>query len=260
MSEFIEELFLKLACETPLPRSSAAICKTGNPSPTKPYTRAQAKAEQQTDPLPSLPTQPWVFSKKRGRKPDFDILVDADAASSSPYPPPKKLKSKARTPLSIRKDFANDSQGVTSHKPDTPFPFSRSDPLWDNVENYDPRLYYMTPPSTPGGPSPVPSPSSFSSPRRTTRTTRPRQIPAASPLPPPQDQTLYRALALDNWKATDTQIKNAYKKVALEYHPDKVAESQRETATHMMQTVNAAREVLLDHKRRRAYHISGKLP
>ena len=117
----------------------------------------------------------------------------------------------------------------------------------------------MTPPTTPGSLSSTPS-SSPLSPNRSTRAVRPRRVHTANSLPPPKDHTLYRVLELDSWKATDDQIKNAYRKVAVEYHPDKVAEDQRENATRIMQNVNAAREILLNEKRRRAYHLNGKLP
>jgi DnaJ-class molecular chaperone len=71
---------------------------------------------------------------------------------------------------------------------------------------------------------------------------------------------LYNVLELDNWNATGEQIKNAYRKIAVEYHPDKVAADQREAATHVMQNVNAAKDVLMNDARRRAYHRNGKLP
>jgi DnaJ-class molecular chaperone len=67
-------------------------------------------------------------------------------------------------------------------------------------------------------------------------------------------------LDLNDWQVTADEIKNAYKKVAVDHHPDRATEDQRAAATHMMQIVNAAKEVLLDIKRRRAYHLSGKLP
>ncbi|KAF9697773.1 hypothetical protein EKO04_004315 [Ascochyta lentis] len=276
MSDFSEELFLRLACETPLPSTSSSPAghRPDTSFPKKPYTRAQAKSEQQARPLLSPALRSPVSSKKRSRKPSFDIFVDAAAVSIPLSPSPKKSKPNSRIPLSIRTDFANDTSLPCSRKPDRPFEYSRSDPLWANVENYDPRLHYMTPPPTPGGASHIPSgpsttpggpwtapppPPAFP-PIHPTRAPRPRRTPSANVLPPPKDKTLYAALNLNNWKATEAQIKNAYRKVAVEYHPDKVAEEERETATRMMQNVNAAKEVLLDAKRRKAYHLSGKLP
>ncbi|KAF2623497.1 DnaJ-domain-containing protein [Macroventuria anomochaeta] len=260
MSGFIEELFLRLACETPLPRSSAAGRRADKPFTTKPYTRAQAKVEQQAELLPSPHLQSSTTRKKRARKSEFDIFIDADAANTPLSPSPKKLKSNGRVPLSVRTNSGNDTPVPSPRFPNTPFPFSRSDPLWENVENYDTRPFYMTPPPTPGGPSPAPSPSPFASSYRATRSARTRRVSSTKQLPPPKDKTLYTVLQLDDWKATKEEIKIAYRKVAVDNHPDKVAEGQREDATHMMQTVNAAKEVLLDDKRRRAYHSSGKLP
>lgn len=251
MSDSVNELFLKLACKTPLPRISESF-------PAKPYTRAQAKVDASAPPQP--PTSP---SKKRGIKSEFNIFTDADGEHAPQLPTLKKLKPNARIPLSIKTDLANDTPLPTPRQPDRPFPFSQSDPLWADVENYDPlpeynlRTNYMTPPSTPGGPSPIPSP--YPSPRPSTRAVRRRRAPTST-LPPPRSMTLYLVLHLDSWKATDQQIRHAYRKVAAEFHPDKVAEDARETATQIMQNINAAKEVLLDGKRRRAYHVDGKLP
>ena len=262
MSDFIDELFLRLACETPLPRGSSAgrRADTTFTATAKPHTRAQARAEQQTGRLPSPHPETSISNKKRTHKSEFDIFVDADATNTSPAPSLKKAKSDRRVPLSVRTDSANFTPAPSLRYSDTPFPFSSSDPLWTDVENYDIRPYYMTPPSTPGGPSPTPSPPPFASPHRSTRAARFRQTPAANPLPPPKDRILYKVLKLKDWKVTEEEIRMAYRKIAINNHPDKVAEGQREDATHMMQTVNAAKEVLLDNKRRRAYHKSGKLP
>ncbi|KZM24367.1 uncharacterized protein EKO05_0010766 [Ascochyta rabiei] len=275
MFDLSEELFLRLACETPLPVSSSPTShRPDKPLLTKPYTRAQAKAAQQASPLFSLLVQSPTPDKKRSRKLDFDIFIDANAVNTLQPPSQKKPRPNARIPLSVKTDLANDTSLPSPRKPDRPFVYSRSDPLWANVENYDPRPHYMTPPPTPGGSSstsgssstmpgghsPTTPPSPFSPPRHSTRAFRARRTSSTNVLPPPKDKTLYTALNLDNWKATEAQIRNAYRKVAVEYHPDKAAEGERETATQMMQNVNAAKEVLLDAKRRKAYHLNGKLP
>lgn len=260
MSDFIEEFFLRLACETPLPNSITARSVTGRSFSAKSYTRTQAKFEQHNGLLRAPPLQSSTFSKKRSRKPEFDIFVDADAVNALPSPYPKKLKSNARTPLSVRTDLANVISLPSPRQPDRPFPFSCSDPLWANIENYDPRPYYVTPPTTPSSLPSTPFSSPLSPRNRSTRTTRSRRVYSANSLPPPKDYTLYKVLELDSWEATEEQIKIAYKKVAVEYHPDKVSAEQRENATQIMQNVNAAREVLLNEKRRRAYHLNGKLP
>lgn len=261
----MEELFLRLACETPLPRSSAASRMMNTPF-TRPYTRAQAKVEQQSESNPSPLPQPTTSSKRRSRKPDFGIFVDADAANATFYPSPKKLKPNERLPLSARIDSANSTPAPSPHYPDEPFPFVPSDPLWENNENRDPRPCYVTPPSTPRSfsPTPSPSPSPQPSPRhRPARTSRPCQTRRArSPrqLPPPRDMTLYAALGINTWQATTQEIRAAHHRFALEHHPDKVAPEHRQEATHLMQIANAATEVLLNSKRRKDYHKDGRLP
>lgn len=255
----MEELFLKLACEIPLPRSSTDRHTKNTPS-TRPYTRARARIEQQsgTSPLP----QPSASTRKRSRKPEFGIFVDANAANASFYPSPKKTKPNERLPLTFRNDSANSTPAPSPRYPDSPFTFVPSDPLWENRENYDPRTCYMTPPSTPRSFSPAPSPSVQPSPgqnyartpHQTQRTSSSRQ------LPPPRDMALYTALDINSWKATKQEIRAAHHRFALEHHPDKVAPEQREEATHLMQIANAAAEVLLDSKRRREYHKDGRLP
>jgi hypothetical protein len=264
MPDFMEELCLRLACETPLPRSSAASRQTNTSFTARPHTRAQAKIEQQAGLVPNLPLQPSISSKKRSRKPEFGIFVDADAANAPFSPSPKKLKTNERVPLAARRDSANVTPAPSPRYPSTPFPFSSGDPLWENSENYDPRPCYVTPPSTPLSFSPTPSPSLHPSPQhRSARAPRPRRTQQASsprPLLPPKDMMLYTALDIKTWQATTEEIRAAHHRYALEHHPDKVAPGLREEATHSMQIANAAAEVLLDSKRRRAYHKNGRLP
>ena len=263
MSNLMEELFLRLACETPLPRSSTASRTTDTPF-TRPYTRAQAKVEHQSGSAPGSLPQPTTLPKKRSRKPEFGIFVDADTANASLYPSPKKLKLNERLPLSARIDSANSTPAPSPRYHDEAFPFEPSDPLWENKENHDARACYVTPPSTPRSFSPTPAPSPQPSPRqRPAPTPRPRQTQRPrSPrqLPPPGDMTLYTALSINTWQATTQEIRTAHRRFALEHHPDKVAPEQREEATHLMQIANAAAEVLLNSKRRKDYHRDGRLP
>ncbi|KAF2998565.1 hypothetical protein E8E13_005744 [Curvularia kusanoi] len=259
--ESLDELWLNLACQTPLPRSSAAVPSAHNPSISKPYTRSQAKLQQLPDICPNLPDTP---RRKRVRKSEFEIFVDFNSihntANTTAAPSPKKHKATGPTPLSINTNCVNIPQTVTPQDQDTPFPFSPLDPFWEDVENYDTSSFYMTPPPTPGNQSPSLSstPTSASS-ARTSRLLR-RRKPAQSQLTAPKDEVLYKVLKLSDWRATKEEIRTAYHKIAIDNHPDKVIEQQREDATHMMQTVNAAKEVLLDDRRRKAYHNSGKLP
>jgi hypothetical protein len=263
MPNLMEELFLRLACETPLPRSIAASPTTNTPF-TRPYTRAQAKVEQRSGSVPGPLPQSTISIKKRIRKPEFGIFVDADAANASFYPSPKKLKPNERLPLSARTDSANSTPAPSPRYPDTPFPFVPSDPLWENNENHDPRPCYVTPPSTPRTLSPTPSPSPQQSPRhrpaRTPRSRETQRAPSSRQLSPPRDMTLYAALGINTWQATTQEIRAAHHSFALGYHPDKVAPEQREESTQLMQIANAAAEVLLDNRRRKEYHRDGRLP
>jgi curved DNA-binding protein CbpA len=71
---------------------------------------------------------------------------------------------------------------------------------------------------------------------------------------------LYNLLELQDWNAGTEQIQAAYRRAAMKYHPDRVDADRRQEANAQMQRVNAAKEVLLDARRRRAYNRSGKLP
>lgn len=263
MSNLTEELFLRLACETPLPRSSTTSRTTNTPF-TRLYTCAQARVEQQPGSAPVPLPQPTTSTKKRSRKTEFGIFVDADAANASFCPSPKKLKPNEQLPLSTRIDSANSIPAPSPRYHDEPFPLLPSDPLWENKENHDVRACYVTPPSTPRSFSPTlsasPQPSLS---HRPAPTTRPRQTQRArSPrqLTPPRDMTLYTALGVNTWQATTQEIRAAHRRFALEHHPDKVAPKWREEATHLMQVANGAAEVLLNSKRRKDYHRDGRLP
>lgn len=61
-----------------------------------------------------------------------------------------------------------------------------------------------------------------------------------------------------NKKATDDEIKKAYRKLAMKYHPDKVSESERVTATKKFQEISEAYEVLSQPERRKNYDLGGK--
>ncbi|KAJ4992388.1 hypothetical protein SVAN01_02097 [Stagonosporopsis vannaccii] len=287
MSDLIDEYFLKLACEISLPTSSSSSRRAENASNTKPYTRAQAKLEQEADSLPTQSLKTSLSNKKRSRKSEFDIFVDAHAVDTTPARSAKKSKLNGRVPLGVKVLSTNPGPIRVPRHSSQPFPFSPSDPLWEDMENYA-QPFYMTPPSTPrsyapspgrsspipgrpfhtaGGLTQTPPPSPFGSPLRSTgcssNTTHSRRASAAQPLPPltmPRNMVLYDVMQLKDWKATDTEIKTAYKHIAKGTHPDKVTNEQKLDATHFMQTVNAAKEVLLDSTRRRAYHNNGKLP
>ncbi|KAJ8110774.1 hypothetical protein OPT61_g6463 [Boeremia exigua] len=267
MPDSLDELIFHLACKTPLPCS-----RTTGPSETRaftaePYTCAQASIEERTGTSSFPPLYTSTISKKRTRKPEFGIFIDSAVANTVPSPSPKKLKPNERLALAVKITSVNATPTPSPCEPDTPFPFSPADPLWENTENYDTRPCLLTPPPTPGRSPPAPSRSPPNTPqhpttpsRRSSRKNQLRRDFQTKPLPPPLDMILYNTLELDDWRVTEEEIKAAYKKVARDNHPDKVAKEQRDDATQLMQTMNAAKEVLLDSKRRRAYHKTGKLP
>lgn len=257
--ELVDDLYFELRSQTPLPlpRSYTVRQCAQEPLLTKPYTRLQAKLEQQNEEIPNSSSTP---SQKRIRKSEFDIFVDVNTVNKAATPSPKKLKANQRVPLSINTDVVNTVPTPYPQHLDAPFLFSPLDPLWEDVENYDAYPFYMTPPSTPARGSPSSSPTSSVPPSPSASAAPRRQKPTAARLSPPKDKFLYAVLRLDDWQATEQEIKVAYRKIAARSHPDKASEELRDGATHIMQTVNAAKEVLLDSKRRRAYHRSGKLP
>lgn len=71
---------------------------------------------------------------------------------------------------------------------------------------------------------------------------------------------LYNLLELSDWRACSEEIRAAYRRVAMKFHPDKVVGEEMEAATLKMQQINAAKEVLLDAAARKKYHKTGKLP
>ena len=82
----------------------------------------------------------------------------------------------------------------------------------------------------------------------------------ASPDPldskPPTSIEPYKILNLPN-TATASEIKSAYKKLALHLHPDKAAPENRESAHKAFQNLAFAYAVLSDERRRRRYDATG---
>ncbi|EED93499.1 dnaj-like protein subfamily B member 1-like protein, partial [Thalassiosira pseudonana CCMP1335] len=68
---------------------------------------------------------------------------------------------------------------------------------------------------------------------------------------------LYQTLGLTK-SATPSQIKKAYRSLALQHHPDKVPESQRAEAEHKFKEINKAYEWLSDDKKREMYDRYGE--
>lgn len=61
-------------------------------------------------------------------------------------------------------------------------------------------------------------------------------------------------------QATESQIKRAYRKLALQYHPDKVTgtEDERQEAQKKFAEINNAYETLMDPKKRQIYNVHGE--
>ncbi|KAF8475147.1 hypothetical protein DFH94DRAFT_635407 [Russula ochroleuca] len=70
---------------------------------------------------------------------------------------------------------------------------------------------------------------------------------------------LYEILGVQR-DATDDQIRKAYKKRALQTHPDRVPQEQKTAAGDEFRKVNNAYEVLIDASKRRAYDAAGVWP
>ncbi|KAH3671681.1 hypothetical protein OGAPHI_000386 [Ogataea philodendri] len=68
--------------------------------------------------------------------------------------------------------------------------------------------------------------------------------------------SLYDVLGVDS-SASSGEIRRAYRKLALQFHPDKVAEDERETAEIKFKEISGAYEVLIDEEKRNAYDLYG---
>ncbi|KAI9649324.1 DnaJ-like protein xdj1 [Ciborinia camelliae] len=69
-------------------------------------------------------------------------------------------------------------------------------------------------------------------------------------------EDLYDILGISK-DATKSEVKKAYHKAALQHHPDKVAEDQREEADEKFKTVSQAYEILYDEEKREMYDAHG---
>ena len=70
-----------------------------------------------------------------------------------------------------------------------------------------------------------------------------------------QGRDFYKILGVKR-NATQAEIKKAYRKLSLKYHPDK--NPGDEEALAMFQEINAANEVLADQEKRRKYDRGGE--
>ncbi|KAK6202289.1 uncharacterized protein RJT21DRAFT_18603 [Scheffersomyces amazonensis] len=67
---------------------------------------------------------------------------------------------------------------------------------------------------------------------------------------------LYEVLEVTS-SATDLEIKKAYRKLALKYHPDKATEEEREVAEQRFKEITNAYEILSDELKREKYDMYG---
>lgn len=68
--------------------------------------------------------------------------------------------------------------------------------------------------------------------------------------------TLYEILEVET-SASGSEIKRAYRKLALRYHPDKVSEEDRESSETKFKEISHAYETLADEKKREEYDLYG---
>lgn len=87
-----------------------------------------------------------------------------------------------------------------------------------------------------------------------------REDPISQFFPGQEDVNLYEVLTLQS-EATTDDIKKAYRRLALRYHPDKhssMAEYKRSEATIRFQQIGFAYAVLSDDQRRSRYDKTGR--
>ncbi|KAI3404880.2 XDJ1 [Candida oxycetoniae] len=70
------------------------------------------------------------------------------------------------------------------------------------------------------------------------------------------EEDLYEILEVDS-TASSAEIKKAYRRLALKYHPDKVSEEEREASEILFKKVSFAYEVLIDEDKRSYYDHYG---
>ena len=67
---------------------------------------------------------------------------------------------------------------------------------------------------------------------------------------------LYKVLGVSKSASTD-EVKKAYRKMSLKWHPDRAGADKQKEATAKMARINHARDVLVDRKMRRYYDRTG---
>ncbi|KAF2748965.1 DnaJ-domain-containing protein [Sporormia fimetaria CBS 119925] len=100
-----------------------------------------------------------------------------------------------------------------------------------------------------------PSNDSYGAPPRASYDSR---SPPPRPQPKRSSVDLYAVLGVSR-KASQDDIRKAWKKLAMKYHPDKVAPTKKDDATKKMAEINIAYETLFDEKKRQVYDQTGEV-
>eukprot|EP01128_Nolandella_sp_AFSM9_P011472 TRINITY_DN81_c3_g1_i2.p1 TRINITY_DN81_c3_g1~~TRINITY_DN81_c3_g1_i2.p1 ORF type:complete len:427 (+),score=81.54 TRINITY_DN81_c3_g1_i2:86-1282(+) len=80
--------------------------------------------------------------------------------------------------------------------------------------------------------------------------------PTVAPTDYEEDPDLYRRLGVDKW-ADEAKLKKAYKKLAVQYHPDKHDDADKKLFEFKFKEVNEAYSILSDPDQRRTYDKYG---
>ncbi|CBX96156.1 hypothetical protein IAQ61_001329 [Plenodomus lingam] len=270
MSTTDADAILALAASTALPGETPhRETDDTTPSP-RPFTRSQALSAASAKPETSDRLRQTKRKARRQRASDFAVFIDPPTStdgSRATGPAPKRSKTAPRIALSVRTTASANSTPMPSPRtPETPFPFSCEDPLWENIENYGPSSSMPTALSSSGVPSEngpfVTTPSAGPPPHRSTRRLGARLASSSTRRSPalPRSMELYSILGLSDFDVGSEEITAAYRRAAFEHHPDRANENNREEATVAMQQLNAARDLLLNEGSRRQYHIDGRVP
>ncbi|KAH7431668.1 hypothetical protein KP509_08G059900 [Ceratopteris richardii] len=75
---------------------------------------------------------------------------------------------------------------------------------------------------------------------------------------PEKKRSLYEVLGLPS-EASEEEIRNSYRKLALKFHPDRVAPEKRDECTQLFCEIRAAYEILADCRARSGYDASQNL-
>ncbi|KAF2713898.1 DnaJ-domain-containing protein [Pleomassaria siparia CBS 279.74] len=254
------------ACAVPLPGSPTLSPMNGLPygqgstgvdnasaSHFTEDTRVDTDYQQPTPPKPAA-TNKRVRRQNPSR--EFSVFVEQPSQRSAPNPAPKK---KTKTGRKVLGEISGNKTPPRKYRdPTMGFGFNPNDPNYEDLENVD-----QSPPPPPPPPISPPQPPRQQARPQRHRANRPRPTHVnTTPTDPavPKCLVLYNLLEVKNWKASEEEIKVAYRHVALLFHPDKATQEDQELATVYMQHINAAKEVLLDGVRRAEYHRTGKLP